>query len=132
MCKKCVLIMGLIIVGIYFLYEGGYVTRLINPAEYWEMQASKAERHIQMDQELIRDISVEIAKRELTFDLDVQSRRQNVYGSETPELAEAKARADVQQEIQQLHDSLKHWSQQLQSDRQRLAEAHANVAEHAE
>lgn len=122
--------MGLAIAGLYFLWEGGYVTRLINPAEYWAMQVDKHERYVRLDQELVHDISVIITKRELTYDIDVQSRQQSAYADESPELGLAKAQLDINAEIQELHDDLNHWSQQFQADRETLLKMQAKAAEY--
>jgi len=113
-------------------WEPGPIERYFFPENYWEKRATALEREIKVEDVLLKDARIELDKRLMVAESDLEETIELNTGLEPyPSIAKKRVEArkqDLIDEIRRLKDKVAKWQWKLEEDRRLLRQARVELA----
>ena len=112
-------------------WNPGLIQRYLFPEKYWERRTIQLEREIKVEDVLLKDARIELDKRLMVAESDLEETIELNTGLEPyPSVAKKKVEArkqDLIDEIRRLKDKVARWQWKLEEDRRLLRQARVEL-----
>ena len=121
-----------VVIGSFVVtWNPGPIQRFLFPEKYWERRAIELEREIKVEDVLLKDARLELDKRLMVAESDLEETIELNTGLEPyPSVAKKKVEArkqDLIDEIRRLKDKVARWQWKLEEDRRLLRQARVEL-----
>src|SRR5271157_550154 len=122
-----------VVIGSFVVtWNPGPIQLFLFPEKYWERRAIELEREIKVEDVLLKDARIELDKRLMVAESDLEATIELNTGLEPyPSIATKKVEArkqDLIDEIRRLKDKVARWQWKLEEDRRFLRQARVELA----